>query len=322
MAFTFTPGNLVISVYGDGDPGDNTNYTDNQASPITLEELTTTGTVIGDLVLPQSSTTSNGVTENAISGEYGSSSEGALELSADGQSLTIAGYGINAATYNAAEAGVVGSKAAGGQYGNNALAQTYSVTTPPNGYTPVARVIADIRADGTVDTTTALYNIDSQNNPRSVATTDGSSFYVAGQGVSGDTTQGLFYATDGASSATPIDTSTDHRTTEIYNGDLYVSTDSKQGANGSTDNISVYNGLPTSAATATVLPGISQSITLTAGQANGVNNARIGNTVYLSPEKLFLRQRHDALCRRRRTAQGRQRRKGGPRRRRSAKVEL
>ena len=68
------------------------------------------------------------------------------------------------------------------------------------------------------------------NNPRSVATVDGSSFYISGQGVNGDTTQGVFYATDGASSATSINHATDTRTAEIYDDQLYVSVNSKQGA--------------------------------------------------------------------------------------------
>src|SRR5580692_3845624 len=100
-ALAFTQGDLVLSVYGNGD-GTGT-YTDNQASPITLDEVSTTaapaGTIapIGQIVLPQ---TSSGI-NNPISGEYGSSSEGTLQLSGDGQYLTIAGYGVNAATFNA-----------------------------------------------------------------------------------------------------------------------------------------------------------------------------------------------------------------------------
>src|ERR1700744_398018 len=103
---SFTAGDLVISVVGDGDgSGD---YADNQAAPIALEEITTTGTVVGQMVLPQTTTVVDGVTENAISGEYGSSSEGSLQLSADGQSLVIMGYGVNAQTYNEGEAAVYG----------------------------------------------------------------------------------------------------------------------------------------------------------------------------------------------------------------------
>jgi hypothetical protein len=271
---SFTAGDLVISVVGDGN--DSGTYTDNQASPITLYELTTTGTIEGELVLPQTTTVVKGTTEYAISGEYGSSSEGTLELAANGESLVIAGYGVNAATYNAGGAAV---------YGNAALAQSTSVQGGP--YTAVARVIADISYNTTVDTSTALYNVDNENNPRSIATVNGTSFYLSGQGLKGDTTQGVFLADDGASSATPIDTSTDTRTVEIVNGQLYVSRDSTQGAGG-TSNISDYGStLPTSATTPSPLPGIDGSVVLTAATANTVNAAAIGSSVNLSPENYF-----------------------------------
>ena len=264
---SFTAGDLVVSVYGDGD-GSGT-YADNQASPITLEELSTSGAVAGQLVLPQTASGANQV----FSGEYGSSSEGSLELSGDGQSLSIAGYRVNAAAFNSG--GVA-------TYGTTALAQSTSV--PGGTYTAVARAVADIRFDGTIDTSTAAFNIDNTNNPRSVVTQNGSVFYVAGQGVKGDKTQGLFELQDGSTTTTPtaINTSTDMRTAEIYNGNLYVSTDSKQGP---TANIAEYAGLPTGASTPKILPGISQSVTLGAGQGNAINSS--SGSVNLSPENFF-----------------------------------
>ena len=275
---TFTPGDLVISLYGDASGGGA--YGDNQASPITLEELTTSGTVVGQLVLPQASSTSNGVTESVISGEYGSSSEGILQLSADGQSLTIAGYGINATTYNAAEIGFTKTT---GPYGSNALAQTTSLSSAHNA---VPRVIADIRANGTIDTSTTLYNVDDTNNPRSVVTANGSSFYLSGQGVKGDTTQGLQSAADGASSATIVNASDDSRIVEIYNGQLYVSQDSKQPSSGGTSNIAtVGTGLPTGPANEVPLTGISQTVALNGTNGNGINTS--AGTVHLSPESYF-----------------------------------
>ncbi len=278
-SLSFTAGDLVVSISGDGD-GSGT-YTDNQASPAVLEELTTTGGVVGSLVLPQNPTlNASGTTESAFSSEYGSSSEGLLQLSADGQSLVLAGYGVNAAYYNGHTS----------QYGTAALAQTTSLSSA-TGVTPVARVVADIRYDGTVDTSTALLNVFNTNNPRSVATVNGSTFYVSGQGVKGDTTQGVFEASDGATAATAIDTSTDTRIAEIINNTLYVSRDSKQGP---ASNIGSYNvssngtaALPSSATTASVLPGISNSIVLTAAQENAINAADVGKVVYLSPEQFF-----------------------------------
>ena len=272
----FTAGDLVVSVYGDGE-GDGV-YGDNQAGPIVLEEVTTSGTPVATLDLPESATTVGGVTENAISGEYGSSSEGTLQLAANGESLVIAGYGINDGVFNSASLST---------YGTAALAQTTSVLN--NGtYTAVPRVVADISYTGSIDTSTAVYNVFNTNNPRSVATVDGTSFYISGQGVKGDTTQGVFAVQDGSSTATAIDTATDTRTVEIYNNTLYVSQDSKQPSSGGTSNISSLGTLPvTGTATPTVLPGISQTITLQAGQGNTLNSGDTGTVIHLSPENFF-----------------------------------
>src|SRR5580698_8299239 len=126
---SFTAGDIVISVVGDGD-GSGT-VTDNQAAPIVLEEIDpSTGQIVGQMALPQETTTVDGTTENAISGEYGSSSEGALELSGDGHSLVIAGYGVNAATFNSGGSAV---------YGDAALGQSTSLKGGT--FTPVPRVI-------------------------------------------------------------------------------------------------------------------------------------------------------------------------------------
>lgn len=270
---SFTAGDIVVSVVGDDN--DSADYTDNQGAPVALEEIDpATGKIVGEMILPQTETTlANGTVENIFSGEYGSSSEGILQLSADGKSLVIAGYGINAAVYNAGGAAI---------YGNAALAQTTSLTDQTE-YTPVARVIADISYNGTVDTSTALYNVFNTNNPRSVTTVNGSVFYIGGQGVKGDTTQGVFVANDGASTATAVDTASDVRTLEIYNGVLYVSQNSSTG----TSNISSFGDLPTGAATPAILSGIDLSVILTAAQANSVNAGAVGSAVALSPEEYF-----------------------------------
>ncbi|MDT7950384.1 MAG: PEP-CTERM sorting domain-containing protein [Acetobacteraceae bacterium] len=271
-ALPFNAGDLIVSVVGNVDgsaPGDN------QASPIQLIELTTTGTVVGSMLLPQTASGSN----YAISGEYGSSSEGLLHLSANGQSLVIAGYGVNAATFNAGGAAV---------YGNAALAQTTSV--PGGAVTAVPRVIADINVSGAVDTSTALYNAFDQNNPRSVATVDGTSFYIAGQGASKtDTaTQGVFYVKDGTTSTAPtqITGSTDFRSVSIQNGALYASRDNNGAAGAQNTEIDRFaTALPTGASAPTALAGIGPSLNLSAASFNKVNNSRgAGNSAYLSPE--------------------------------------
>jgi autotransporter passenger strand-loop-strand repeat protein len=272
----FTSGDLVVSVVGDGDGSGS--YMDNQATPIVLEELTTSGAEVGQETLPQAASTNGGTAEDPISGEYGSSSEGSLELSGDGKSLVIAGYGVNDTTYNQ------GEENGNNVYGNVALAQSTSLTNQTT-YTPVPRVIADISYNNIIDTSTALYNVFNTNNPRSVATINGKTFYITGQGVKGDSTQGVFLAQDGASSATAIDTSSDTRTAEIYNGKLYVSRDSTQAGGGS---IGAYGAtLPTGATAPTTLPGIAATVTLTAAQENSVNSGAVGQSVELSPENYF-----------------------------------
>lgn len=267
---SFTAGDIVISVVGGVDGN---TYTDNQAAPVILEEIDpTTGKIVGVMELPQNASGNNA----AFSGEYGSSSEGILQLSADGKSLVIAGYGVNAATYNA------GEENGNNIFGNAALAQSTSVQGGP--FTAVARVIADISFNGSVDTSTALFNVFNTNNPRSVATVDGKTFYISGQGVKGDNTQGVFVAQDGASSATSIDDATDTRTVEIYNGTLFVSIDSSVNDTGE---IASLGTLPTGATSPDVLSGVEKSVTLTAGQGNTVNAADVGTAVDLSPEQYF-----------------------------------
>ncbi|MFG5117285.1 Ig-like domain-containing protein [Methylorubrum sp. POS3] len=269
---TFLKGNLVLSIYGNGDGSGE--YDDNAATPIVLQQVTTSGTFVNQIVLPQATIGANSV----ISGEYGSSSEGTLQLTGDGKALLIAGYGINAYQYNDGGAAV---------YGDAALAQTTSLTNQTK-FVPVSRVIAQIGVDGSVDSSTVLFNVFDGNNPRSVASLDGSTYYISGQGIAGDLTQGVFVAQHGATTATSIDHSTDTRTAVIYDGQLYVSRDSKQPKTGSvtgTANISTYNGLPTGETKPIVLSGLDRSVTLTNLQTNTINHA--GEKVYLDPENFF-----------------------------------
>ena len=301
---TFTPGSLVIDTVS-GSALD-------AASPITLKEFSLSANgksaaQVGDFTLPQSPSGSN----SAISGEYGSASEGFLTQSVNQQYLTIVGYGVNAATFNAAPPAT---------YGTSALGQTTSLTGAS--VTTVPRVVALIGGGGSVDTTTALTGVFNTNNPRSAVTVDGSSFYVSGQAGTDkttgfiDSTQGVFYATRGASTATVIDNSTDTRALAISNvltgaNALYASRDFNPnslvtcgGANANNcTNVSSLTGpgatLPTSssgvvtthitppAAPPSVNGGNNASIDLTAALANGINNSRIGKFVYESPEQFF-----------------------------------
>ena len=298
---TFAAGSLVISSVSNLNNGGADLDT---AAPIVLQQFQlgaggTTATSTGAMILPQG----NGGPQAPVSGEFGSASEGHLSTSVNGQYLVIMGYGVDATTFNTAPVAT---------YGTAALGQSTSLTAANQTGTPVTtvpRAVARIGIDGSVDTSTQLTGLYNQNNPRSVTTVDGTSFYTSGQGASkGDPTEGVAYAPLGASTATTIDNSTETRMVEILNtgngNTLYVSRDVKPatGANDSTNvgTLTDANGnLPVSAsglvtnqlvppASPLSLGGNNASINLTAATANGVNNARIGSFVYLSPEQFFL----------------------------------
>jgi hypothetical protein len=281
----FQAGNLVVSVEGNGVYGATgvTTYGDNQAAPLTLFQYAPTGTssvsYVNSLVLPQTQSGSN----LPVSGEYGSSSEGTLQLSGNGQFLTIGGYGVNAATYNAGT--------------TTALAQSTNTSVP--------RVAVTIDANGNVNSSTGLTNVFNQNNIRSVYSTDGTSFYVSGQGLGGslDNTGGVFYATLGSSTATSITgndegsgLSQDTRDVQIYNNTLYVSADSKSGSI-NRDYIGTLGAAGTPPTTVAnnnngpaMLTGFGNTggtgkITLNAQNENGVNGTT--GQVNLSPEGYF-----------------------------------
>jgi hypothetical protein len=342
----FTPGNLVVSVEGCGiynavssqctapngtgtglggeDNSSLGGYGDNQAAPLTLFQFQPSGVLsasfINSLVLPQTGSNGNG----PVSGEYGSSSEGTVQLSYPGQYLTVMGYGINANTFNASP----------GSYStpssNTALAQSGSLTG--QSYTPVPRVATLIDPYGNINSSTAILNIFNANNPRSMYTADGVNIYVSGQGTSGDTTAGVFYTTLSSSSATSIvgndggsgtpqsAESQDTRDVQVvYNtstGDyqLLVGQDSKTGATNRSyigtlgSAVSSLSGLPTTVTNVyptacptdnpgtvpdcgpTELPGFGNAggtgrVKLTAAETNGI--VASGTYINLSPENYF-----------------------------------
>jgi hypothetical protein len=306
----FDTGNLVVAVSGCGIyggtctsvPGGTGNgtqnssvggYGDNQASPLTLFQFTTGGTYVNSLVLPQSS---SGL-DLPVSAEYGSSSEGTLQLSGNGEYLTIMGYGINANTFNAA-AGIPNSYS---PTGDPRLAQSGSLTGM--GYTPVARTVALIGADGSVNSTTGLLNIFNENNPRSAYTANGTTIYVSGQGLSGDATSGVFYTTVGSSTSTAITgldatsktVSQDTRDVQINNGTLDISVDTKGGSGNARSFIGTLGTPPATSLYnsnngPTMLTGFGNTggtgqYVITATNGNGINSA--GQTINLSPENYF-----------------------------------
>ena len=293
-SISFTQGDLVVSVEGDG--SNTGSYLDNQAAPLSLYQFQlnnaangviagTTASKAGSLMLPQTSTVGGNY---AVSGEYGSSSEGTLQLTGNGQALTIMGYAVNAAAYNATY-DVNGT--------GTALAQS---TNGTGAASDVSRVIAVIGANGSVNSTTALTNVFNANNPRSVYSTNGTSFYISGQGNK-DTTGGVYYVSSvGATTATPItgvDTNSksngsynqDTRDVQVVNGQLVTSVDSTEGSSAFVRDMvgTVGTGTPTTTLNQapTALSGITGKISLANGDGNSINGS--SGKVYLSPEQFY-----------------------------------
>jgi hypothetical protein len=265
----FTAGDLVVSTYGvEGGYMNGTlqpTSIDGVPTPITLEEFTTNGT----FVMSDNLSTTNSGSNLGVVGEYGSSSEANLQLSADGQYLLIAGYQANVSIAGLGSPGNLGYYNANPD-GVDALAQSNAATIP--------RVIAEIGANGVANTSTVFNEIYNQNNPRSVWSANGSLFYVSGQG-NGTTDEGIFTikagnntVSGGSPAPTPISANTglDTRIVAEYNGNLYYSVDVKGVATG----IYEYAGIPTSVATATeIIPA---------------NNGLSGNSeVFYSPDAFY-----------------------------------
>src|SRR5262245_9928686 len=206
----FTPGNIVIYRVGTG-----TGSLVNTGNAVFIDEYTPGGTLVQSIALP---TVDAGANQSLIASGT-ATSEGLLTLSADGHYLMLTGYD--------ATPPVTG------------LAGTAGTT--------VSRVVGRIDAAGNIDTTTALTDFASGNNPRGVASTDGHDIWVTGGAG------GVRYTTLGSTTSTQLSTTvTNIRGVEIFDGQLYISDSS-----GTTVRLgTVGSGLPTTAGqTITNLPG-------------------------------------------------------------------
>ncbi|HEX8913800.1 MAG TPA: PEP-CTERM sorting domain-containing protein [Humisphaera sp.] len=169
--------------------GDGSAALTNAGTAVFLDEYTATGTLVQSIALP---TAANGSNLPLVASGT-ATSEGLLTRSADGRFIVLAGYGTTAGT-----AGVASSAS-----------------------TSVPRVIGLINAQGTVDTTTGLTDAASANNPRSATSTNGTDLWLTGGAG------GIRYATKGGTTSTQLSTDvTNLRQTNIFNGQLYVSTSS------------------------------------------------------------------------------------------------
>jgi len=192
----------------------------NAATASFVVPLLSSGSTGTPIALP----TADSGSQHAFGISGSATSEGALELSADGNYLTLAGYGAAPGT-----TGPTGGTING----------TTSATVP--------RVVARVDGAGNVDTSTALSDAFSASNVRGAVSSDGQHFWVTGDG--GSTTTGTLknasvaYAGSlGATTSTGLTSSPKQgRVLAIVGGNLYMSTSKSPGPGV----FQVGSGLPT-----------------------------------------------------------------------------
>lgn len=206
-----TPGNLVVVRVGDG-----SGSLSNAATASFLDEFTTTGTLVQSLPMPTGVSGMN--LPCTVSGS--ATGEGLLSISSTGDYLITSGYAAAP--------------------GTAAVSGTTSAATP--------RVIARIRLDGTIDTSTSINNLFSGVSVRSAVSTDGANFWVTGGN------SGVVYASMASTTGLALSNMapTNLRVANIANGQLYATTGS--GAAGRL--LVVGSGVPSTAGqTVTPVPG-------------------------------------------------------------------
>ena len=185
----FTPGDFVV-IRGGDDTFTQSAYTE---VPVYLDEYNPAGTYVGTLPIP-----SSGGGQLTLPGISAVSHEGALDLSPNGQWLTLTGYQFAPDTEQ-----------------SGATANLPNV--PP-------RVIGEVSVTASSLNTTTVVNAYPGNVIRAALTLDGKEFYVAGKYPNG----GLQYVsgTGPTATTTPLQPTYDWRNIEDYNGILYGSTGS------------------------------------------------------------------------------------------------
>ncbi len=211
----FTAGDLVISQIGTGSAG-----LTSAATATFLLEYTPAGGFVQTIALPTAVVGNN----RRLTNSGTATSEGQLGRSIDGKFLTLCGYDADT--------------------GTTAIAATTSAA--------VNRVVGVVAANGTIDTTTA-FNMDfNTGNPRSAISTDGVNLWIGGtgSGTGSTATGGIRYATTGSTASTRLtDLPTNVRVTNIFDGQLYISS-----ASGAFQGVSMVGvGLPTTGGQTTTL---------------------------------------------------------------------
>jgi hypothetical protein len=209
-----TPGDVVIYRVGNGAAA-----LANTGNPVFIDEYNPGGQLVQSIPLL---TLANGGNQ-ALFASGTATSEGLLALSPDGRYVTFTGYSGT---------------------GTTSIVSSTSASNP--------RVVGRLDTlTGSVDTTTALTDFASANNPRGAFTADGTTLYVTGAAG------GLRTATLGGTSSAQINTGTNPianlRAVAGFGGNLFITTSS-----GSAVRIGqVGSGFPTTAGQDTTpLPGI------------------------------------------------------------------
>jgi hypothetical protein len=203
---TFGAGNIVVARVGTGAT------LTNAATRVLIDEYTTTGTLVQSISLPTAVSGLNRIL--TMSGT--ATSDGSLNLSPDGQYLTLTGY--------------------------DAALGTASVTGTSSLLTN--RIVGVVYGNGSINTTTTINDKFSANNIRSAVTNDGTNFWCAGAN------DGTVYVPLGntAASTAVSTTVTNTRVASVFGSQLYFSSGS-----GTRGIYKVGAGLPTNTGnTATV----------------------------------------------------------------------
>ena len=192
----FTPGNLLVLRMGDGSPLPSGNV----ATALFLDEVTPTGSRVQTIPVPVAD---NGP-HQTLTGSRSGEAEGLLTRTGDGQYVFFAGYDAPPGTTN--------------------------LSGRPS--SEIARVVARLGADGTLDTTTTITDGYSPGTVRGVFSPDGANLWVSGGAIStSNLTGGLRHTTFGSPGpTTQISTTfTNTRGVTIAGGQLYAAATSNPG---------------------------------------------------------------------------------------------
>jgi hypothetical protein len=208
IAAPITPGDLVVYRVGD-----TSTALSNTGNAVFIDEFKTDGTPVQSIAMPIAASGSN----NPFVASGTATSEGLLNVSPDGKFVVVTGY----------------DRAPGG---TGSVAGTTSAAVP--------RVVGLINvATGAVDTSTALTDYASANNPRSATTTDGTNIWAVGAAG------GVLFTTHGATTSTQISSNqANNRQVNIFGDQLYATSSSGTNTNKGVNTIG--GGVPTSGSNA------------------------------------------------------------------------